>query len=241
MESDINIVNDDYSPFRKIRTLCVRFNTPLAMHEIPLFRGAIISAVTQSETLFHNHIDDSFRYRYPLIQYKRIGKNAAIVCVEDGVEAFGNFFESATSEIMLGERAACLEVASVTARQELIQIWDSMFSYHLNSWIALNQTNYKSYRQMDGIAEKMAFLEKILTGNILSMAKSMGIHFDNEIKTVITDVAKPRDVLYKNTKVMSFDISFKCNVSLPNYIGIGKGCSIGYGIIKKQYSREDGK
>lgn len=31
---------------------------------------------------------------------------------------------------------------------------------------------------------------------------------------------------------MGFDIRFKSNVSLPDYIGLGKGVSIGFGMIK---------
>jgi hypothetical protein len=27
-------------------------------------------------------------------------------------------------------------------------------------------------------------------------------------------------------------MEFSCNVSLPDYLGIGKGCSVGWGVIK---------
>lgn len=33
--------------------------------------------------------------------------------------------------------------------------------------------------------------------------------------------------------MMGFDIRFKSNVSLPDYIGLGKGVSIGFGMIKR--------
>lgn len=33
--------------------------------------------------LFHNHLNDrEFLYGYPVIQYKRIGRNPALVCVD---------------------------------------------------------------------------------------------------------------------------------------------------------------
>lgn len=34
--------------------------------------------------------------------------------------------------------------------------------------------------------------------------------------------------------MMIFNATFKSNVSLPDYIGLGKGVSIGYGEIRKQ-------
>jgi CRISPR/Cas system endoribonuclease Cas6 (RAMP superfamily) len=35
---------------------------------------------------------------------------------------------------------------------------------------------------------------------------------------------------------MAFDIEFASNLSLPNFIGVGKNASIGYGIITKKQS-----
>lgn len=32
---------------------------------------------------------------------------------------------------------------------------------------------------------------------------------------------------------MSFDADFQCNLNLPDYIGIGKHTSIGYGTITR--------
>ena len=58
----------------KIKTLTIQFNTPLKRRELPLFRGAIIAAISTGNILFHNHNEGStLRYAYPLIQYKRIG------------------------------------------------------------------------------------------------------------------------------------------------------------------------
>ena len=42
---------------------------------------------------------------------------------------------------------------------------------------------------------------------------------------------------YKNVKLMMFDAEFSSNVSIPDYTGLGKGVSIGYGTtvaMKKQ-------
>lgn len=50
--------------------------------EVKLFRAAAIHALQNAEVLFHNHLDgEKLRFGYPLIQYKRIRRKAAIVCV----------------------------------------------------------------------------------------------------------------------------------------------------------------
>ena len=35
------------------------------------------------------------------------------------------------------------------------------------------------------------------------------------------------------------DISFKTNISLPNFIGLGKHASVGFGIITKVKSKDN--
>jgi len=56
-----------------IQTCLIRFRNEISFDEIPWLRGAVIHAVPETETLFHNHIGSGFRYSYPLVQYKRIG------------------------------------------------------------------------------------------------------------------------------------------------------------------------
>ncbi|MBQ1723026.1 MAG: hypothetical protein II034_04455, partial [Muribaculaceae bacterium] len=71
-----------------VRTLTVTYDIDIENWEVPLFRGAVINAMgTSANMLFHNHIgDDEFRYRYPLVQYKRLGGKAAIVAVAQGAD-----------------------------------------------------------------------------------------------------------------------------------------------------------
>jgi hypothetical protein len=89
----------------KIKTLTIQFNTPLKRRELPLFRGAIIAAISTGNILFHNHNEGStLRYAYPLIQYKRIGGKAAIVCIEEGVEAIGELLTIPNLCVNIGKK-----------------------------------------------------------------------------------------------------------------------------------------
>lgn len=229
-----------------VNTLLIRFQNEIANNEVAMFRGAIINAVDNSDVLFHNHTDgDGFRYAYPLIQYKRINRKAAITCIGEGTEAIGKFFSSCNFDVVLGNRNMTLEVESVRAHKTLVQVWDSVFTYHLRKWLPLNQENYRKYEALDSIVERYAFLERLLTGNILSFAKSMSIFFDQRVECRITSAETPRLISYKGVKMMSFDVEFKTNVSLPDYIGLGKGVSLGFGTVvsddkndKTQYIHE---
>jgi hypothetical protein len=39
--------------------------------------------------------------------------------------------------------------------------------------------------------------------------------------------------------MQAFDVEFKTNVSLPDYIGLGKGASTGFGVVVKKREKKD--
>ena len=128
--------------------LTIKFSNHISKEEIPLFRGAVISTLEQNNILFHNHNDDnSLRYSYPLIQYKRIGGCAAIVCIGEGTEAINDYFHNFKVKIMLGARSISLEVQNVRPHRALIQIWNDTISYKITSWLPFNQENYQVYQK----------------------------------------------------------------------------------------------
>lgn len=224
-----------------IRTLTVRFINDISQTEIPYFRGAIIASVSSDNLLFHNHLSEGFRYSYPLIQYKRIRGKAAVVCLAEGADAIGNFFEADGFDVKIGERPVKLEVDTVKANRVLVQLWDAMFTYRLNRWLPLNAENYAAYRLLESDEERQAMLERMLTGNILSFAKCLGIFFDRQVECRILTMKAPNCIAYKGTKMLAFDVEFMTNVSLPDYIGLGKGVSLGNGTVTRKFEKKNEK
>lgn len=213
------------------RILVVTFANDLPAHDLPLFRGAVIDTVGREHVLFHNHEGDKLRYRYPLVQYKRIGGKAALVCVGEGADVVGEFFANNTAPLQIGDRSETFAVQRVVPHNVLTQIWQSMFTYTIRKYLPLNQENYQRYMAMDSLAEQYALLERCLTGNILSFAKSLGIHFDETVVVRISQVLGTKTYRYKNVRLQGFDLVFKTNVSLPDYIGLGKSVSLGFGTV----------
>lgn len=224
----------------RVKMLIVRFNNEIRKEEIPLFRGAIINAIENANVLFHNHEEDGgLRYSSPLIQYKRINQKAAIVCLGEGTDAIGQFFAACNFDVTLGDRRIKLEVESVKANQYMVQIWNHDFSYRMYRWLPLNKENYEKYKQTDSLAEKYAMLERILSGNILSFGKGLGVRFESQATCKLTAVNRAYVTSYKGVKMMAFDAEFKTNVSLPDYIGLGKGVSLGMGTVVRKYKNDN--
>ncbi|MDR1779607.1 MAG: hypothetical protein LBR50_02615, partial [Tannerella sp.] len=223
----------------RIPVLLVRFANEISFNDVAKFRGAVVTVLASGNVLFHNHTDDGFRYAYPLIQYKRINGRAAIVCVGEGTESIGEFFSNTNTSMRIGDREIELTLDSVKADRTLVQVWESSplnpadaglpFCYQLRKWLPLNQENHHRFSEIEDLKSRCEFLEKILVGNILSFAKGLGIHFDKEVKVSILNFEERGEIRLKMINFASFDVKFKSNVSIPNFVGLGKGVSHGFG------------
>jgi hypothetical protein len=102
----------------KIKLFVVTFDLKSEKREIPAFRAAIIEKVGRENILFHNHFGQSFRYGYPLIQYKVFRRNPTIVCINDGSEEILKFFEQTKWDIVLnGKKVNFLHLIDFIARR----------------------------------------------------------------------------------------------------------------------------
>lgn len=214
------------------RVLTIHFNEEIAPYETKLFRGAILNVLgEQADILFHNHKEDGFNYAYPLIQYKRIHKKAAIVCLNEGADIIGLLLSKVPLTLTLGERIVEFSIEKIIPQRITTQIWDDAFKYHLRRWLPLNSENYKTYRTLETEVERIELLERLLTANLMSYLKGMGIWIEQKLSCKILKLSPPFLVKNKEISLMSFDIDFKTNLSLPNYIGVGKNSSLGFGTI----------
>lgn len=222
-----------------IRVVKIEFDTVLKPHEVPAFRGAVIQLVGREHTVFHNHLgEDRYHYAYPVVQYKSQRGRAGIVCVQDGAEEIHHFFTRNEGGIRIGSQARPLYVENVRINRFPVEVTPDNHSYQLVQWLALNEKNYGEYRSLEGIVDKIAFLERVLIGNLLSFAKGVNWTVTDPIRVSITGFPREKWVRHKGIKLLALDLDFLCNVLLPSDIGLGKGASVGFGtIISKKNKR----
>jgi hypothetical protein len=216
-----------------IRTLTVYTNLEIQQKEVPLFRGAVLNVLgDKANLLFHNHVGDTqYRYSYPLIQYKRLGGKAAIVCVEDGVDLIGQYLTETNGILRIGEREAVCDMSSIKPARLLVQTWENTFKYHISRWLPLNSKNYQAYKNVEGLVERISMLENILKGNLLSMLKGLDIYLEQELAVKINQLSEPYLIYNKGIGMTAFNVDFCSNLTIPNNVGIGKNASVGCGIV----------
>lgn len=218
-----------------VQLLTIKFANEISAVELKYFRGAVIAALQHDNILFHNHAGAGLRYAYPLIQYKRIGGKAAIVCVGEGVEAVGNFFSRSATEMHIGYRVIDLKLEDIRPAEFSLEQVPVLQSYTVRGWLPLNGENYHSYQSMQSLGDQVKLLEQIMVGNLLSMGKGLGIHWEAALQCCITSILRSYPKSYKGIRLMAFDVEMKCNLRLPDYIGIGKNASLGSGVLYRRH------
>jgi hypothetical protein len=217
---------------KKIKTLVVKFENDLTPKMVPAFRGAIIEKVDRSHILFHHHTGDTeVLYKYPLIQYKSIGRKAGIICLGDGVGEMYRLFSQPNLNVKIHDNKTLLAIENLEMSSFELMISNSTNTYKIVNWLGLNEINIKIFNELQSKEDKIKLLEKTLKGNILSFAKGLEWTITDEIKLQIKEIKDQRIIRFKGRPMLVFDLFFDTNVKLPNYIGLGKSSSHGYGMI----------
>lgn len=216
---------------KNIRVVIATFKNKISQEEIPFFRGSIIR-LSDNASYFHNHQEEGFHYAYPLVQYKRIAGHAAILGINEGGEAIEQLFKDRVRyACQLGNRQVEMELVGIRSEKVTVHCMEQERVYSMKGWLPLNSENYRTYVSTDGLAEQIAMLERILIGNILSLAKGIGVFFETPVRCRILQLENEKSFGYKNVELLSFSVKFRTNVSLPAYVGLGKSVSINNGVV----------
>jgi hypothetical protein len=176
---------------------------------------------------FHHHSERS--YHYPLIQYKRFNGELMVVGLQDYANVLMNKLAS------IDTVSTAQGTFDVNSKEIEMQTWPvcsrTCFYEFVTPWIPLNEKNYAAFKIMEKDQQKV-FLEKILVGNTLSCLKGLGIFVTYHINSQIT-MFRPLCVKAHGNPFEAFKARFCLNVDLPDFIGLGKSVSKGFGTIRR--------
>ncbi len=218
----------------RTRYLSVGFDQRFQPYDIPKLRAAIIEKTRRQSDLFHNHLgEDGYVYRYPLIQYKIKDKRPLLVCLGEATEDIHYLLREKDYDFNINGRLYNMEIEDVLLKYERIQTYDRLFRYNIHNYLALNQENYRKWQDTESLVERIAMLEDLLYKHIAIFAEEMHAHMPHELKVRILEILGEKHLEYKRIHHLTFRLNFECNLHIPNYVGIGKGVSVGFGIVKR--------
>ncbi len=205
--------------------------TDLKLTASPTKVRGFIGNVYKDFPILHNHYsNDKFLYSYPYVQYKIINGNIVIVGIDEGADLIKKIAPE-LSTLSLDKEYKITEKIIHEKEYDIKPTSEEKHYKFVTPWLGLNQKNYQKYINSISWKDKKEILNKVLVGNILSMSKGLGIivnkrlyaktHFDEKI------------VNYKGVKMNAFKGEFKVYYDIPDYFGLGKGVSQGFGCVKQ--------
>lgn len=209
-------------------------NIRLKYSQTHKFRG-YIGTLFKEYDLIHNHDPSTGKniYRYPLIQFKIIDKIPVILAITDkAVKIFADIFMNLDEIDIEGTKIPIME-KDLKIENVVFGFSEETFAYNfLTPWIALNQKNHSKFVN-ESKEQKKELLKKTLTGNILSLAKGLGLWLEESQKINVTINVKPKFVNLKGEKMTAFTGDFKTNFVVPDFFGVGKSVSRGFGVVRR--------
>lgn len=195
-------------------------------------RGYFGNLFKEESPMLHNHWETGeVRYRYPQVQYKIIDEVPMLVGIEEGAELLSKLFLK-IKEIEIDGQIYPVHSKNIESQVVETGYSDTLKEYQFQTlWMALNQKNYKIYQRMTDEKEKQQMLNSILIGHILSFFRNMEIEL-NETERLMAKVnVVEKFTNFKGNKMLAFTGSFLVNATLPDFIGIGKSASRGFGAV----------
>ncbi len=237
-----------------VKTLQISFSLPITASEIRQWRGAFIQMAGWQDDVFHNHANETrtdengnnkvvkthqkYHYRYPMVQYRVHRGKAAVFATGQGLEALQKVLAQADWNLNWQGEKRTLYIEDIKMYQCVPAMLTAPKLYKIYRYMPFNDKNYDRWKNCAGLRERIDLLEHLLTQHIVAYCKSLEWFPEERVVVTLQDMVKTRTVPYHEAKLKAFDLQFTTNILLPDFIGIGKGVSQGYGEMSEWKERK---
>ena len=215
----------------KYNIINLTLKTDLKLTATPTKVRGFIGNEYKDYPILHNHYsNDKFLYTYPYVQYKIINGDIIIIGIDEGAQLIKKIAPE-LSTLSLDKEYKITEKLIHEKEFDIKPTSEEKHYKFITPWLGLNQKNYQKYTNSTSWKDKKEILNKILVGNLLSMSKGLGIIVNKRlyVKTHLDE----KIVTYKGVKMNAFTGEFKVHYDIPDYFGLGKSVSQGFGCIKQ--------
>lgn len=218
----------------ELRLLELRFpDVPLYPRQIARWRGAVAESAGLERDIFHNHRPegDGVQHRPALIQYRSSKGCAVLWGMNAGADALGHWYAGAPERLCVDGRERSLERAELRrSRHALRMTGDRWRYYRLHDYLALNPANYRSWLDERRLIGRAALLENALTAHLLAFCQAAGWWLPARLEAELVELHRYQKVAYHGAELLAFELTYRCNLDLPEGIALGKAVSHGFGV-----------
>ncbi|OGC92838.1 MAG: hypothetical protein A2W25_01260 [candidate division Zixibacteria bacterium RBG_16_53_22] len=177
-----------------------------------------------------NNDGKSHAYFYPRVQYKVIRGGPIIAAVNEGCELLWSLYDKLDQLNAVQPDWKIVEKRLIDRKAPMGLTRDFIKYRFLTPWLSLPEEAFKKYLLMDEEARQKMVI-KSLEGHIKSIAESLGCPLDGELRIKMN--IKANYIFQREIHVAGLFGSFLANFEMPNFLGIGKSVSRGFGTIKQ--------
>ncbi len=175
-------------------------------------------------------------YFYPRLQYKIVRGSPLIAAINEGCRLLWDIYDK-LDEANDQQSDWKITEKRLIERKAPFGLCDGFVKYRiLTPWLALPEDGFKTFLvQENGNREKM--LARALEGHLRAISKSLGYSIDGDIRIKV--IPKSEYIFQRDIHFAGFFGSFVANFEIPNFLGLGKSVSRGYGAIKRVESSSE--
>lgn len=223
---------------QSVETIIARLITDKPVRKTPYQVKGLIMRDFSNEGIIP-FINGSYRndFLYPRVQVKILNEQLYFFGIKEGVKPIQNLIDQ-IKVMNFGNITFKIEGFEVETGNNHFMSSPRMIRYKfLTPWIALNEANLSKYKFLYG-NERSSFLTRLLSQNIVFLAKEMGLELHSKIYSKLT-LQSPYPKIVDEGKLGAFHGEFQTNFILPNYMGIGNGITKGYGTVFSYFNPSD--
>ena len=167
--------------------------------------------------------------KYPLIQYKVIRGAPLIVAVNEGCDILWDVYDK-LEEINEMSPWKITERRIIEKKAELGPLEEKVRYRFLTPWLTVKENEIGKDIKTN-TKQRNSALATILESNFLAISRNFNIPVDMNLEVSLN--TKDEYIVQKDTEVAGFFGSFYINFELPQFLGLGKSVTRGFGTVKQ--------
>lgn len=216
--------------------LCLIHYKPSTSLHAPIFSSSVRRYFAQNfpHDCFHNHAPSGgSKYRGAPVQFKVINEEVYLLGLGEGAAFMKAFQWPLSISIPIGRTGQAADLEFQGARDYEAQFTEGPSHIYrtLSPYLALNQEAYGAFLSKSEEVRR-TFIEKRISDHILTAAKWCGVWVTHRIESSLIQMRLHPSVRVKeDLTFVGLDVMFETNTAIPDYMGIGRFVSRGFGTV----------